>query len=103
MEEAEALCPKMGIMVDGKFLCFGSAQHIKDKYSDGYDIDLKIRDLSNDDLDKYLKQINLKRDSMVDDKQVIALLKKLDMINVWDKKVTGDNDLSSIFRQESPF
>ena len=25
MEEAEALCPKMGIMVDGKFLCFGSA------------------------------------------------------------------------------
>jgi ATP-binding cassette subfamily A (ABC1) protein 3 len=42
MEEAEALCPKMGIMVDGKFQCFGSAQHIKDKYADGFDIDLKI-------------------------------------------------------------
>ena len=59
---------------------------------------MKIRDLSNDDLQKYLKKINLKREAMVDDKQVIELLKKLDMQNVWDKKVTGDNDLSSIFR-----
>ena len=32
MEEAEALCTKMGIMVDGQFKCFGSSQHIKDKY-----------------------------------------------------------------------
>ncbi len=32
MEEAEALCTKMGIMVSGKFRCFGSSQHIKTKY-----------------------------------------------------------------------
>lgn len=32
MEEAEALCTKMGIMVQGKFRCFGSSQHIKAKY-----------------------------------------------------------------------
>ena len=32
MEEAEALCTKMGIMVAGNFVCFGSSQHIKDKY-----------------------------------------------------------------------
>jgi len=32
MEEAEALCTKMGIMVAGKFKCIGSSQHIKDKY-----------------------------------------------------------------------
>jgi ATP-binding cassette subfamily A (ABC1) protein 3 len=32
MEEAEALCTKMGIMVAGKFRCFGSSQHIKDKF-----------------------------------------------------------------------
>ena len=42
MEEAEALCPKMGIMVDGRFQCFGSAQHIKDKYADGFDLGVKI-------------------------------------------------------------
>lgn len=32
MEEAEALCTKMAIMVGGKFKCYGSSQHIKDKY-----------------------------------------------------------------------
>ena len=37
MEEAEALCPKLGIMVDGKFQCIGTAQHILNKYADGFD------------------------------------------------------------------
>ena len=32
MDEAEALCTKMGIMVKGRFTCFGSSQHIKSKY-----------------------------------------------------------------------
>ena len=42
MEEAEALCPKLGIMVDGKFQCFGTAQHILNKYSDGFDLQIKL-------------------------------------------------------------
>ena len=43
MEEAEALCTKMGIMVDGQFKCFGSSQHIKNKYGMGFEIEVKIR------------------------------------------------------------
>lgn len=44
MEEAEALCTKMGIMVKGgRFKCMGSAQHIKNKYGrDKYEIEIKI-------------------------------------------------------------
>lgn len=45
MEEAEALATKMGIMVEGQFKCFGSSQHIKDKYGTGYEIELKIKTL----------------------------------------------------------
>lgn len=45
MEEAEALCTKMGIMVAGEFKCFGSSQHIKDKYGTGYEIEVKIKTL----------------------------------------------------------
>lgn len=45
MEEAEALCTKMGIMVGGNFKCFGSSQHIKDKYGDGYEFEIKIKSL----------------------------------------------------------
>lgn len=43
MEEAEALCSKMGIMVDGEFKCFGSSTYIKDKYGTGYELEIKIR------------------------------------------------------------
>ena len=46
MEEAEALCTKMGIMVGGEFKCFGSSTHIKDKYGTGYEMEVKIRTLS---------------------------------------------------------
>ena len=37
MDEAEALSTKMGIMVKGgTFKCFGSAQHIKNKFGTGF-------------------------------------------------------------------
>lgn len=49
MDEAEALSTKLGIMVDGKFKCFGSSQHIKDKFGTGYEIEIKIRTLSEND------------------------------------------------------
>lgn len=51
MEEAEALSTKMGIMVKGGiFRCFGSSQHIKNKYGTGYEIEVKVRKLTHDDL-----------------------------------------------------
>jgi ATP-binding cassette, subfamily A (ABC1), member 3 len=40
MEEVEALCTRVGIMVRGKFLCLGSVQHLKSKYLDGYTVDI---------------------------------------------------------------
>ena len=51
MEEAEALSTKMGIMVKGGiFRCFGSSQHIKSKYGTGYEIEVKVRKLTPDDI-----------------------------------------------------
>ena len=42
MEEAEALSTKMGIMVKGGiFKCFGTPQHIKDKFGTGFVIEIK--------------------------------------------------------------
>jgi len=49
MEEAEALSTKVGIMVKGGiFKCFGSAQHIKDRYGEGYELEIKIKSLQKD-------------------------------------------------------
>ena len=58
MEEAEALCSKMGIMVAGEFKCFGSAQYIKDKYGTGYEIEIKIRSLNENEIQERIDDIN---------------------------------------------
>jgi ATP-binding cassette subfamily A (ABC1) protein 3 len=51
MEEAEALSTKMGIMVKGGiFKCFGSAQHIRHKFGQGYIIEFKIKQPNKNDL-----------------------------------------------------
>jgi ABC-type multidrug transport system ATPase subunit len=42
MEEAEALCTRLTVMVDGKMKCIGSVQHLKSKYLGGYTIDLQL-------------------------------------------------------------
>ncbi|KAF4105040.1 phospholipid-transporting ATPase ABCA1b [Onychostoma macrolepis] len=42
MEECEALCTRMAIMVNGRFRCLGSVQHLKNRFGDGYTIILKV-------------------------------------------------------------
>jgi len=42
MEEAEALCTKMGIMVNGELKCIGNIQHLKSKFGQGYELEIKF-------------------------------------------------------------
>uniref|UniRef100_A0AAY5L571 ABC transporter domain-containing protein n=1 Tax=Esox lucius TaxID=8010 RepID=A0AAY5L571_ESOLU len=42
MEECEALCTRLAIMVNGRFQCLGSVQHIKNRFGDGYTIVLRL-------------------------------------------------------------
>ncbi|XP_031346756.1 ATP-binding cassette sub-family A member 3-like isoform X2 [Photinus pyralis] len=50
MEECEALCTRMAIMVNGRIKCLGSTQHLKSKFSDGYTLTLKVKQLDNEEL-----------------------------------------------------
>ncbi|XP_017768274.1 PREDICTED: ATP-binding cassette sub-family A member 3 [Nicrophorus vespilloides] len=43
MEECEALCTRLAIMVNGQFKCLGSTQHLKNKFSQGFTLILKLR------------------------------------------------------------
>lgn len=43
MEECEALCTRIAIMVNGQFKCLGSAQHLKNKFGQGYTLIAKVR------------------------------------------------------------
>lgn len=43
MEECEALCTRLAIMVNGEFKCLGSTQHLKSKFSKGFLLTVKVR------------------------------------------------------------
>ncbi|CAI2352681.1 unnamed protein product [Caenorhabditis sp. 36 PRJEB53466] len=43
MDECEALCTELAIMVYGKFRCYGSCQHIKSRYGSGYTLLVRLK------------------------------------------------------------
>ncbi|RLN45763.1 hypothetical protein BBJ28_00008383, partial [Nothophytophthora sp. Chile5] len=47
MEECEALCTRVGILVDGKLKCLGSVEHLKQKFGRGYIVEVKLREPSS--------------------------------------------------------
>lgn len=42
MDECESLCTRLAIMVDGEFKCIGSTQHLRNKFTSGFWLKLKI-------------------------------------------------------------
>lgn len=47
MEEADALCSRVGIMVKGELKCIGPTQHLKNLYGAGYTLEMKLKDMSS--------------------------------------------------------
>ncbi|XP_075973498.1 phospholipid-transporting ATPase ABCA3-like isoform X2 [Anticarsia gemmatalis] len=43
MEECEALCSRLTIMVNGRFKCLGTPQHLKNKFSEGFTLNIKLK------------------------------------------------------------
>lgn len=67
MEEAESLATKLGIMVQGKIKCFGTTNHIRDKFGQGYEIEMNI---DMQDLLKELPKIEEEKDLCNDEQTV---------------------------------
>eukprot|EP00039_Didymoeca_costata_P015168 m.253797 g.253797 ORF g.253797 m.253797 type:complete len:1742 (+) comp16164_c2_seq1:146-5371(+) len=57
MEECESLCSKLGIMVNGRFKCLGSPQHLKHRFGKGFKVMTKVPSLDMlPELESFLKQ-----------------------------------------------
>ena len=56
MEECEVLCTRLAIMVNGEFKCLGSTQHLKNKFSKGFFLTIKIGSERN----SYQQIVNVK-------------------------------------------
>eukprot|EP00073_Rattus_norvegicus_P043935 XP_017446017.1 PREDICTED: ATP-binding cassette sub-family A member 3 isoform X4 [Rattus norvegicus] len=55
MEECEALCTRLAIMVQGKLVCLGSPQHLKNKFGNIYTMNIKFKTGTDDDVVQDLK------------------------------------------------
>ncbi|KAL7097878.1 hypothetical protein ACP275_10G171500 [Erythranthe tilingii] len=51
MNEAQALCTRIGIMVGGKLRCIGSPQHLKNRFGNHLELEVKPSEVSCSDLD----------------------------------------------------
>ncbi|NXK89914.1 ABC8B protein, partial [Formicarius rufipectus] len=44
MEEAEAVCDRVAVLVSGQLRCIGSIQYLKNKFGKGYLLEIKVKD-----------------------------------------------------------
>jgi ATP-binding cassette, subfamily A (ABC1), member 3 len=58
MEECEALCPRISIMANGRLRCLGSAQHLKNKFGQGFQLELKTKIVDHTD-DDFIRNAGL--------------------------------------------
>eukprot|EP00002_Diphylleia_rotans_P011892 TRINITY_DN2339_c0_g1_i1.p1 TRINITY_DN2339_c0_g1~~TRINITY_DN2339_c0_g1_i1.p1 ORF type:complete len:1630 (+),score=380.69 TRINITY_DN2339_c0_g1_i1:63-4952(+) len=56
MEECEALCTRIGIMVNGRMKCLGSAQHLKTKFGRGYRLELQTSSAMAEQVKSFIQQ-----------------------------------------------
>jgi ATP-binding cassette subfamily A (ABC1) protein 3 len=87
MDECEALCQRIGIMVSGALRCVGTGQHLKSRYGAGYELNVRI---SEDKLDGFKSWIG----------QVVpgATLQEDQKLNLKYRLPKGVLSLGSIFR-----
>eukprot|EP00735_Rhodelphis_limneticus_P009137 TRINITY_DN2560_c0_g1::TRINITY_DN2560_c0_g1_i1::g.19179::m.19179 TRINITY_DN2560_c0_g1::TRINITY_DN2560_c0_g1_i1::g.19179 ORF type:complete len:1829 (-),score=670.14,sp/Q84M24/AB1A_ARATH/37.15/0.0,ABC2_membrane_3/PF12698.2/1.1e-20,ABC2_membrane_3/PF12698.2/2.6e-40,ABC_tran/PF00005.22/8e-28,ABC_tran/PF00005.22/9.3e-22,AAA_21/PF13304.1/3.6,AAA_21/PF13304.1/0.00028,AAA_21/PF13304.1/1.1e+02,AAA_21/PF13304.1/0.00011,AAA_15/PF13175.1/1,AAA_15/PF13175.1/5.1e+02,AAA_15/PF13175.1/0.52,ABC2_membrane/PF01061 len=72
MEECEALCSRIGIMVGGRLRCLGPAQHLKNRFGQGFQVELKTRETRDQELKPLVEKLQtsgilLNGDVMKDD------------------------------------
>ena len=90
MDEAEALCKRMGIMVNGEFVCLGKANEIKNKYGYGYELNIRIKPLSEELEDElFLNKYNLDKKTKVNMDNVGSVLARINKMNYMDEIQEG--------------
>ena len=59
MEECEALCSRVGIMVGGRLRCLGTVQHLKSKFGQGLMAEVQLQAVSDEDAAAFAQQNGL--------------------------------------------
>ena len=110
---SEALCPRLGIMANGRLRCLGSPQHLKNKFGKGYQIELKVKGVDRDDADfseigTTIQHALGSAGSREDDEEAAppssfdSICLNLDQVLSALRSLTGDDYLASLVNQGYP-
>ena len=100
MDEAETLCKRMAIMVNGEFVCLGKANEIKNKYGYGYELNLRIKPMTEEQENElYFSKYNIDSKIIVKKDDIQNILNQIDkenFINEFRKGRLGEKLLNDI-------
>ena len=93
MEECEALCPRIGIMANGRLRCLGSAQRLKSKFGQGFQVEMKVKFVDSSDEDFIETALTLEAYNDVEEaKAFFNLLECKDALD----RLSGNSSLSAM-------
>lgn len=92
MEECEAICSRISIMVSGRIQCIGSTQHLKSRFGTGYELNVSFLD-EQKKID-FMQQI-FKENNLFNEQNTILEEEQLNYVRY--KLMITDSELSSTF------
>jgi len=99
MEEAESLCKRIGIMVNGQFKCIGTSQSIKERYGSGYEIPLRIASIPEVDLNDILQTLSVNVDDKINFEHINQILIRMNKPFLIQYLTERDNLGSEIYNE----
>ena len=106
MEECEALCPRIAIMANGRLRCLGSAQRLKSKFGQGFQVELKVKLTEREDTDFLVNAATLLQSKNVaesiDAEIAPDVFLSLDETVKGLQALSGDDFLSAMISAENP-
>eukprot|EP00924_Labyrinthula_sp_SR-Ha-C_P016702 maker-scaffold_6-snap-gene-12.1-mRNA-1 protein AED:0.16 eAED:0.16 QI:0/0/0/1/1/1/3/0/2699 len=94
MEECQALCSRVGIMVGGRLRCLGGIQHLKSKFGNGFTIETKLDFVRKSEVASLLDKVDghLNTEACIPINNLLATCKQLggeDIFGILAKNTRG--------------
>jgi len=101
MEECEALCTRIGIMVDGRLRCLGSAQHLKSRFGLGFQLEIGLTLPNEQEVNEIASRIQTTvEDGRVKLTDLPTILTQLGYdLNTWTQKFTEHGTASILYHE----
>lgn len=99
MDEAEALCDRIGIMAKGSLLCIGSQNHLRSRYGDSFELSFTTRSISSNEVSSVLQSFleqnfsNVVKTSSYGRSHVFTISREnVDLTTLFDVVISGQSD-----------